>query len=519
MIRIALINPRFEISYWGMEHVVQIAGKQANMPAAALPLLAALTPRTDSIVLIDENVQEIDYSVFDQVDIVGVTGMNVQRHRIKAILQALKQRGKFTVVGGAWVTVQEDYFGDLADVIFVGEADETWPAFLEDWRKGEWQPRYEQAGKTDVTKLPAPRFDLLEMDRYLNGSIQISRGCPFLCEFCDIIVTFGRRPRVKTSTQIIAELDVLRAAGVTTVFIVDDNFIGNKQAIKEILKDVIEYQRANGFWFRFFTEASLDLAEDDELMRLMTDANILAVFIGIETPNEDSLKETRKNQNVRPRAGTMLERVHKVLNAGIEVRCGMIVGFDHDDETIFDAQRRFLHDSFIPHVLLGMLFAIPKTPLHARLVREGRLDPTDVPEYGTNVIPKRLSREALQRGYMILMRSLNEPESYFSRLEELYLRGRLHREKLGSVEYLRDRPLRRLKSQTANSIGSIFYFRRLMKHVQNAALRKEYRRRIWQAAKATHDPGTILTYVLKCAVHYHTDRLINDLETGAASPY
>jgi radical SAM superfamily enzyme YgiQ (UPF0313 family) len=157
MIRIALINPRFEISYWGMEHVVQIAGKQANMPAAALPLLAALTPPTDSIILVDENVQEIDYSVFDQVDIVGVTGMNVQRHRIKEILQALKQRGKFTVVGGAWVTVQEDYFGDLADVIFVGEADETWPAFLEDWRKGEWQPRYEQAGKTDVTKLPAPR--------------------------------------------------------------------------------------------------------------------------------------------------------------------------------------------------------------------------------------------------------------------------------------------------------------------------------------------------------------------------
>jgi radical SAM superfamily enzyme YgiQ (UPF0313 family) len=519
MARIALITPRFDISYWGMEHVVQIAGKQANMPAAALPLLAALTPTTDSVILIDENVQEIDYSVLDHVDIVGITGMNVQRHRIREILEVLKQRGKFTVVGGAWVTVQEDYFGDLADVIFVGEADETWPAFLEEWRSGSWKPRYEQAGKTDVTKLPAPRFDLLRMDHYLNGSIQISRGCPFLCEFCDIIVTFGRRPRIKTSQQIIAELDALRAVGVTTVFIVDDNFIGNKHAIKEILKDVISYQQVNRFPFRFFTEASLDLAEDDELMRLMTEANIVAVFIGIESPNEDSLKETRKNQNVRPRAGTMLNRVHKVLHAGIEVRCGMIVGFDSDDETIFDAQRRFLGEAYIPHILLGMLFAIPKTPLHARLVREGRLDGTDVPQFGTNVIPLRLTREALQRGYMALMRALNEPESYFSRLEELYLRGRLQRENLGQVKYLRHRTLRRLKSQMASSIGSVFYFRRLMKHVKSAALRREYRHRIWQAAKTTRDPGLILTYVMKCAVHYHTDRLINDLETGAASPY
>jgi Domain of unknown function (DUF4070) len=166
-----------------------------------------------------------------------------------------------------------------------------------------------------------------------------------------------------------------------------------------------------------------------------------------------------------------------------------------------------------------MLFAIPKTPLYARLVKEGRLDPDDAPEYGTNVIPIRLSREALQRGYMALMRSLNEPEAYFSRLEELYLRRRLHRENLGQVEYLRRRTLRRLKPQMTNSIGSIFFFRQLMKHVESTTLRKEYRHRIWQAMKTTRDPGMILTYVMKCAVHYHTDRLINDLESGVASPY
>ena len=166
-----------------------------------------------------------------------------------------------------------------------------------------------------------------------------------------------------------------------------------------------------------------------------------------------------------------------------------------------------------------MLFAIPKTPLYARLAREGRLDPTDVPEFGTNVIPLRLTREGLQRGHMALMRALNEPESYFSRLEELYLRGRLQRKNLGQVKYLRHRSLSRLKSQMANSVGTVFYFRRLMKHVKSEALRREYRYRIWQAAKITRDPGLVLTYVMKCAVHYHTDRLINDLESGAASPY
>jgi len=198
MAQVALINPRFEASYWGLERVMPITGKRATMPVSALSLLAALTPDSDSVILIDENVEEIDYSALEQMDIIGVTGMIVQRFRMKEILAELRRRGKFVVVGGAWVTVQEDYFGDLADVIFVGEADESWPAFLREWRTGTWQKRYEQATKTDMSKLPTPRFDLLKVRRYQSGSMQISRGCPFLCEFCDIIVTFGRRPRVKT---------------------------------------------------------------------------------------------------------------------------------------------------------------------------------------------------------------------------------------------------------------------------------------------------------------------------------
>src|SRR5262245_39333587 len=181
------------------------------MPPGSLPLLAALTPAQHRVTLIDENVEALNFDEAARADIVGVTGLSVQRLRMREILTELKERGVFTVVGGPWVSVQEDYFGDLADVIFVGEAEETWPRFLEEWQQGRHGPRYEQAEKTDMTRVPVPRFDLLKTRHYLFGSLQFSRGCPFQCEFCDIIVTFGRRPRLKTSAQVLAELDALRA--------------------------------------------------------------------------------------------------------------------------------------------------------------------------------------------------------------------------------------------------------------------------------------------------------------------
>ena len=239
MADIVLINPKFDVSYWGMEHALKLTGKKANLPVACLPLLAALTPPEHTITLIDENVEPIDFERCARADIVGVTGMSVQRFRMRKILAELKERGCFTVVGGPWVTVVEDYFGDLADAIFIGEAEETWPRFLDEWRDGRHAPRYEQAQKSDMTKVPVPRFDLLKMDKYTFGSLQFSRGCPFQCEFCDIIVTFGRRPRLKTSAQVIAELDALRKTGVRIAFIVDDNLIGNKRAIKPILREMI----------------------------------------------------------------------------------------------------------------------------------------------------------------------------------------------------------------------------------------------------------------------------------------
>src|SRR4051812_27630268 len=297
MADIVLINPRFEVSYWGMEYALPFLGKRANLPVTSLTLLAALTPGEHTITLIDEMVEAIDFERCARADIVGVTGLSVQRFRMKEILTELKRRGVFTVVGGPLVTVQEDYFEGLADVIFIGEAEETWPRFLNEWKQGLHQYRYEQVDKTDMTKVPTPRFDLLKMQHYAFGTVQFTRGCPFQCEFCDIIVTFGRRPRLKTSAQVIAELDALLAQGMDIVFIVDDNLIGNKKAIKPILRDVAAWQQAHGFPFVLFTEASLDLADDAELMELMVEANFISVFIGIESPNEASLRETKKYQN------------------------------------------------------------------------------------------------------------------------------------------------------------------------------------------------------------------------------
>lgn len=517
MAEIVLINPRFEVSYWGLEHALPIFGKRANLPVAALPLLAALTPAGHNVTLVDENIEAIDYEQVAQADIVGVTGMSVQRFRMREILSELKVRGLFTVVGGPWVSVQEDYFGDLVDVLFIGEAEEAWPQFLRDWEQGRHQTRYEQAEKTDMTRVPTPRFDLLKMRHYLFGSVQFSRGCPFQCEFCDIIVTFGRRPRLKTGPQILAELQALRAQHIDAAFIVDDNLIGNKKAVKGLLREVIAYQKANGYPFVFFTEASLDLAEDTELMRLMVDANIVSVFIGIESPNEQSLTETRKFQNVRP-AGTLVERVRRIQKAGMEVWCGMILGFDHDDNTIFAAQRQFLREARIVTAMIGMLHAIPKTPLHARLARENRLDPADQPKFGTNVLPRGMSRTELRDGYVRVLNEIYEPDAYFERLEDLYLKDKLDFG-IGVANYWRRNRWAWLKSQVRNLITAVILFRRLMQWVPEVKLRREYRRRIGRLLKVRRAPHVFVVYLLKCALHYHQHTMAKQMALGDTPIY
>ncbi len=521
MADIVLINPRFEVSYWGLEHAMPFLGIKAVLPVANLPLLAALTPPGHRITLVDENVEAIDFARCARADIVGLTGMNVQRRRMKEILFELKRRGVFTVVGGPWVTVREDDLADLADVIFVGEAEETWPRFLAEWSVGRHQIRYEQAERTDMATVPAPRLDLLRMREYAFGSVQFSRGCPFECEFCDIIVTFGRRPRVKTSAQILAELDAIVAAGKDSAFIVDDNLIGNKKAIKLVLRDVVAWQERHGYPLMFATEASIDLAEDAELMQLMVDANISNVFVGIETPNEESLRETKKLQNLRTRGGTMLEKVHRIQKTGMEVWCGIIVGFDNDDPSIFAAQSRFVREARIVHAMVNMLVAIPRTPLYTRLAREGRLDLSEEAEswggFGTNVIPRRISREALRVGYIELMHDLYMPDAYFGRLDELYLVARLQ---LGQARtrYMRRHPLRRFKLNARLLAQAAGIFVMLMRRVPDASLRREYRRRLMRVVWRRREPEVIESYALKCAMHFHAHRMVQEMRSQPKLP-
>jgi radical SAM superfamily enzyme YgiQ (UPF0313 family) len=500
MADIVFIAPRFEVSMYGLEYALPFLRAKAVSPPASLPLLAALTPSQHRVTLIDENVESIDFARCARADIVGVTGLLVQRVRMKEIVGELKRLGAFVVLGGPLVTSGEDYFTGLADVVFVGEAEETWPRFLAEWQEGRHQFRYEQSDKTDLSLVPVPRYDLLKMRRYAFGTVQFSRGCPFTCEFCDIIVHFGRRPRFKTRPQVIAELDALRAHGVQNAVMVDDNLIGNKKAIKEVLRAVIDWQGSHGYPLSFLAETSLDLADDAEMLRMLVAANVNVVFVGIESPNEASLRETKKLQNLR-KGGSMVEKVHRIQRAGLEVWSGMILGFDNDDGTIFNAQRQFIAEARIVNPLINMLVAIPRTPLHDRLKKEGRLDLAEEPLYGTNVIPLKMSREELQQGAFALSRDLYQASAYFDRLDALYIDAGLETEQ-ARTRSLEQHPWRKLWVNTILLIQAAAIFASLLRRAPEE-LSREYRSRMWKAVKCRRDPIVLRIYALKCAVHYH----------------
>ena len=513
MARICLINPRFKTSFWGLEHAMPLLGKKSNMPVLALPVLAGLTPPGHEVVLVDENIEALDFDELAKFDIVGLTGMTVQRDRMREILEELKARGIFCVVGGPWVSVVEWAFEGLPDVIFVGEAEETWPRFLDDWARGEHAARYEQADKTDMAKVPLPRYDLVKFDQYAMGCVQTSRGCPFQCEFCDIIVIFGRKPRIKTPEMVVAEIDAQHKQGVRMIFLVDDNFIGNKKAAKVILRAIIAWQHEHGYPLALYTEASLDLAEDDELMELMTQAGLIAVFIGIESPDEEALRETKKYQNVR---GSMAERVRKVQDAGLEVYAGMIVGFDSDDLGVFERQYEFLKQNRILFAMAGMLSAIPKTPLYDRLEREGRLDNAaiDNPRVATNVVPLLMSVEQMRDGWVDLMGRLYDAEAYFQRFEALFITGRLQ---LGSARmtWLRKhRPVSYLKVQTLTIFAGLLLLARVWSDRRTRPHRATYAKYLRKLIAARRPPRYLFQFAMKCVVHTHFATMTGEMSRG-----
>jgi radical SAM superfamily enzyme YgiQ (UPF0313 family) len=501
---IVIVNPRFDLSFWGMEKCMGLLGKRANLPVACLPLLAALVPRHHDVTLIDENVEPIDFERLGRADMVCFTGMSVQAQRLREILKEVRARGVLTVVGGAMATVEPEQLEGLADVIFEGEADATWPQFLREWEEGHYRARYVQAERTDLTQLPLPRLELLKTQHYMFGSLQISRGCPYTCEFCDIIVTFGRKPRLKTSEQVLAELDSQLRAGLKAVFVVDDNLIGNKKAIKPILRDITKWQQERAYPLFLFTEASLDPAEDDELMELMGLAGFTNVFIGLESPNEASLKETKKLQNVRPKAGTMIERVHRVQAHGLDVWCGMIVGFDHDDPSVFEVIPEFLTEARIATAMINLLHAIPTTPLYKRLKAEGRLnDEADTARLGTNVVPLGIDRDELAKRFVGLMREVYAADTYFDRLDALFVRNQF-KFAMQRFAYWRSHRLARAKMFAEDYVAFLVLAARLLREVDDKPLRTRYRQQLLRAIRMRPlEPEVLFTYAIKTAMHYH----------------
>ena len=427
-LKIYLIAPKNPESFWTFDRVLSSLRKRCVFPNLALPTVAGLTPPPHEVVLCDENVEPIDFNT--DADIVGITGFVVHKRRMLEIAETFRRRGKLVAAGGPFATLCPEELRGKVDVLFVGEAEYTWPSFVRDYEAGSWQAEYRQEEKPSMLDSPLPRFDLLKVGRYRSMAIQFARGCPYNCEFCDIIVMYGRRPRTKSVAQVLAEVEAIHRLGASNVFVVDDNFIGNKKEAKELLKAMAAWQEARGYPIEFMTEVSLNVAQDDELLGLMKRAHFVTVFVGIESPRAASLAETNKTQNMREDPVTA---VHRIQAAGIEVMAGMIVGFDHDDPSIFEEQFRFIQRARIPISMTGMLNAVPKTPLHARLKAAGRLIAESVGDQFvfSNIVPGGMSRLELYEGYRLLLRRLYSYRAYRRRAMAFILsRGTLRRSRV-----------------------------------------------------------------------------------------
>ncbi len=389
--------------------------EKATSPPLGLITVAALCPSTWTVRLIDRAFEELRDEDLLWADLVMVSAMHAQREDARAILARARALGRRTIIGGPWASSDPEAVLPDCDHVVVGEVEEAFADIAAGLERGTARHLYRVSEKPDVSRAPAPRFDLLQLEKYSSMSVQFSRGCPFQCEFCDIITIYGRRPRTKTPAQLIAELDTLRALGWRNeIFIVDDNFIGNSRNALQLVRELAEWQKRQARPFAFYTEASIDLADRPELLAAMVEANFVYVFIGIESPSAEALTESRKFQNLRR---DNVAQIRVIQEAGLWVLGGFIVGFDSDDESIFERQLEFIERAAIPWAMAGMLQAPPTTALHARMKAEGRL--IEDSEAITNFSPPNfrtvLPLPVLLRGLSGLLRGLYDPKRYFDR--------------------------------------------------------------------------------------------------------
>jgi radical SAM superfamily enzyme YgiQ (UPF0313 family) len=418
ILRALLVYPQFPITFWGFQYGLQIVGKQANLPPLGLMTVAAILPQEWEYRLVDLNVEPLQEADLAWADVVLTGGMRVQIPSTDDILNRANSAGVRTVVGGPAISTDDALFRQ-ADVRIRGEVEDMAEAMVKAIAGAECGVTLNATGYPKMTVSPVPRFDLANLDAYGAMSIQYSRGCPFQCEFCDIIQLYGRKPRVKDADQILAEMNRLHALGHRgSIFFVDDNFIGNQRAVKELLPALVQYQKEMAYPFNLSTEASINLAGRPALLGGMVEAGFNAVFVGIETPSLEALKAAKKTQNLNM---GLNDAIRSISSAGIEVMGGFIVGFDSDTPDIFDAQRALILDSPISIAMVGLLMALPETDLWRRLDRERRLRASGAGHIGDqfgrpNFVPT-MDEATLLRGYGELLRSLYTADAYYDRVE------------------------------------------------------------------------------------------------------
>jgi radical SAM superfamily enzyme YgiQ (UPF0313 family) len=413
---ILMIYPSFPDTFWSFKHALKFIRKKAAHPPLGLLTIAAMLPEQWPKRLVDVNVRKLTNKDLEWADCVFISGMIIQRDSAQRIIARCKAAGLKVVAGGPLFTHEYEYF-DQVDHFVLNEAEVTLGPFLEDLQKGIAKRIYNSSEFPDIEQTPVPLWALADMKRYASMSIQFSRGCPFNCEFCNVTTLFGHRTRVKSTEKIIAELNSLYEAGWRDqVFFVDDNFIGNKKHLKSKLLPALTQWQKDKVGLPFNTEASINLADDEELMQMMVAAGFDAVFIGIETPNEESLAECNKIQN---KNRDMVESVNQIQRAGLQVQGGFIVGFDSDSPTIFQRQIDFIQKSGIVTAMVGLLQAPYGTRLYDRMKKEGRLKDNlsgDNVDGSTNIVP-RMGLDVLREGYINIMGHIYSPKNYYQRVK------------------------------------------------------------------------------------------------------
>lgn len=414
--RVLHVYPEFPPTFLGLQYALPLAGKKAHLPPLGLATLAALTPGDYEQRIVDLNCEPLTDAHLAWADLACFSVMLTQQESFFAAATRFRAAGVPVVVGGPFATATPEACEGHADCVVQGEAEAVWRDVLDDLAHGHLKPRYASAARPALVASPTPRYDLLRLGDYAAVAVQFSRGCPHDCEFCDIIVLFGRRPRTKPAARFLAELDALYELGYRgLVNVVDDNFVCHKRATKELLLALRDWNAAHGRPFVFSTQAALDMAWDDDLVELLVGAGFKGALIGFETPAEEGLRETGKRVNLR---GSMVDAVKRLQGAGLLPSGGFIIGFDSDDERIFDRQIAFVQEAGVPMAMMGLLVALPGTRLWKRLEGEGRLLPFDfaVGDHfiGTNVAT-RMPRETLLKGYRRVLAALYAPEAYFDR--------------------------------------------------------------------------------------------------------